>query len=114
MKNERSADCKSRHRTGRGTKSPLRIIAELVIAAALITSGVIFLPRLVHHCDNCGSLFFGTGYYANTVSNALSSLRGKENKILCRGCAESNHSIEIALGESLDDFKRPLFETEGE
>lgn len=100
--------------SGGNSRRALRVIIVLLVFAILITSGIVFLPRLVHHCDNCDALFFGTGYYANTVSNALSSLQGKEDKILCRECAEKNHSLEIAVGKSLDDFKRPLFETEGE
>lgn len=89
------------------------IVIALVIILA-ITGGVIFTPRLVHHCDNCDKLFVGTGYYANGVSNALSSLNGNGDKILCRDCAETNHALEILAGKSLEDFRRPLFEKDGD
>ncbi len=87
------------------------IIIVLAIVAAVIA---VFAPRLIHHCDNCDRLFFGTGYYANDATNALSSFHGKDSKILCRDCAETNHSIEILVGKSLEDFRRPLFEDEGD
>lgn len=91
-----------------------RMIAIVVVIALLIASGIVFAPRLVHRCDNCDKLFVGTGYYANVVSNALSALQGNDDKILCRDCAETNHALEILAGKSLDDFKRPLFETDGD
>ena len=91
-----------------------RLIALVVVIALLITSGIVFIPRLVHRCDNCDKLFVGTGYYANVVSNTLSSLQGNEDKILCRDCAETNHALEILAGKSLEDFRRPLFESDGD
>ncbi len=86
-----------------------RIVAIVLVVAVIATAGFVFVPRLVHHCDNCDKLILGTGYSANVVSNALSSLSGTGDKILCRECAETNHALEIIAGKSLDDFKRPLF-----
>ena len=91
-----------------------RIIAIVLVLAVLVACGVIFIPRLVHHCDNCDKLFFGTGYSANIVTNTLSSFHGKDDKILCRECAESDHALEILTGKSLEDFKRPLFGSNGD
>lgn len=91
-----------------------RLIAFVVVIALLIISGIVFIPRLVHRCDNCDKLFVGTGYDANVVSNALSSMQGNDDKILCRECAETNHALEILAGKSLDDFRRPLFDTDGD
>lgn len=87
----------------------IRIIAIVAVAAVVITGCGIFGPRLIHRCDNCDKTFFGTGYYANVLSDALASLHGSDGKILCRACAETNHALEILAGKSLDDFKRPLF-----
>ena len=38
----------------------------------------------------------------------------KDDKILCRECAESDHALEILTGKSLEDFKRPLFGSNGD
>ncbi len=90
-----------------------RIVAIVLIAAIVIGIGVLFGPRLLHTCSNCDSFFVGTGYRANIVSNALTSLSGNESKILCRTCAEKNHAVAILAGKSLEDFRIPLFESEG-
>lgn len=91
-----------------------RVIAIVVIAAILIGAGVVFVPRLVHHCDRCNKLFIGTGYYANILTNTMSSLQGNDGKILCSECARNDHAIEIFAGKTLDDFRRPLFEMDGD
>ena len=87
----------------------IRTLTSLVIIAALVIAGIVFIPRLTHNCDNCGNFFVGTGYYANVVSNALTSITGQQDKILCNDCAAKEHALSIAAGKSLDEFKRPLF-----
>lgn len=112
----------TRRRPGRSTASGRaarsggikKIIAIVLIAAILIGAGVVFVPRLVHHCDRCNKFFIGTGYYANALSDALSTLQGKDGKILCSECAQDEHALEILAGKTLDDFRRPLFETDGD
>ena len=96
-----------RRRRGGGAAGIIVLVAAVVIIAA---AGVVFGPRLIHRCDSCDKVFAGTGYYANVVSNTLSTLSGSENKILCRDCARREHTIAIAAGKRLDDYKRPLFE----
>ncbi len=91
-----------------------RIIAVVLVVALLAGIGLLFGPRLLHTCSNCDSFFVGTGYRANIVSNALTSLTGNEDKILCRACAEKNHAVAILAGKSLEDFRIPLFETKEE
>lgn len=105
-----------------GSGGGLIPVIALVLAAALVVgAAVILVPRLTHHCDNCGDFFFGTGYYANIVTNTLTGLAGVDDKILCVDCAVTEHAIAIATGSSISDFERPLFEfpetqpeTEGE
>lgn len=84
----------------------------LVLVVAIVAAAVIFVPRLTHTCDNCADFFVGTGYTANVVSNAITSLSGQEDKILCKDCAAREHALSIAAGKSLNDFKRPLFAQE--
>lgn len=91
-----------------------RLISTLIVLALLAAVAVIFVPRLTHTCDNCASFFVGTGYTANVVSNAISSISGEDEKILCKDCAAKEHALAIATGKSLNDFKRPLFEQEAE
>lgn len=104
----------SQRKHGSGRRSIGRIVAVILALALIVASGIVFGPRLVHHCDNCDKLFVGTGYYANAVTNAITALGGHEDKILCRDCAETNHAIEILAGKSLEDFRRPLFESDEE
>lgn len=90
----------------------VRAIAAVLALALLIAAAVVLLPRVINTCDNCDETFFGTGYEANVVSNALTQLSGQEDKILCKDCAAKEHALSIAAGKSLSDFKRPLFEEE--
>lgn len=83
------------------------VTAVVVILVAGVL--VVLVPRLTHHCDNCDTFFFGTGYYANDVSNVVTSLTGQEDKILCEECATQEHALAIAFGKTVDEFKRPLF-----
>lgn len=87
----------------------VRSLVAILVVGALVVGGVVFVPRLTHICDNCASFFVGTGYYANAVSNALTSLTGQDSKILCRACAAKEHALAIAAGKSLTDFQCPLF-----
>lgn len=91
-----------------------KIVAIVLAAAILVSAGIVFIPRLVHRCDNCDSTFVGTGYYANVVTDFLTAVTGEEEKLLCKDCAMQEHGLAIAAGKSLKDFKRPLFESEEE
>ena len=91
-------------------KKPVKMIVSVLVLVAVIAAAVIFVPKVLHSCDNCGDTFLGGGYYANVVSNTLTSLSGQEDKILCKDCAAKEHALAIAAGKSLEDFKRPMFE----
>ena len=90
-----------------GQTTRLSITAVVVIAVVALL--IVFVPRLTHNCDNCDKFFIGTGYHANGVSNAVTSIMGQEDKILCEECAAQEHALSIAFGKTLDEFKRPLF-----
>ena len=79
---------------------PLAIIAVIVIVA------IVFIPKLAHKCDDCEKFFIGAGYETNVISDLIS----KEEQIICKDCAEEQHALLIALGKSVDDFKRDLFQ----
>ena len=95
-------------------KNMIRFLVAVILVAAIVVAAVIFVPRLTHTCDNCADFFVGTGYSANIVSNALTSLSGESDKILCNVCAAKEHALAIASGKSLNDFKLPLFEAPAE
>ena len=78
----------------------------LAVAVVIIVAGIIFVPKLVHECDDCEEIFFGTGYEPNVLSDLFS----KEDQIICKECAEKQHAITLALGKTLDDFKIGLFD----
>ena len=78
---------------------------SLVILAAIIVAGIVFIPQFVHTCDDCGKLFIGVGYEPNIVENLLSN----EEQIICKKCAEEQHAVSIVMGKSVDDYKRDIF-----
>lgn len=82
-----------------------KIIAILAVVVVLV-GGIVFVPRLVHTCDDCGDFFVGTGYNANVASDFFAD----DEQIICRKCAEKQHAISITLGKSVNDFKRELFD----
>lgn len=84
----------------------MKKIVIFAVAVVVLVSGIVFVPRLVHKCDDCGEILIGTGYKANVVSDLFS----KDEQIICKDCAEDQHALSIALGKSVDDFKRGLFD----
>lgn len=94
-----------RRRRKKRTAILVGILLVLVIAA-----GVVFVPRLVHRCDNCGKLFVGTGYYPNVVTSTIADLTAQEEKILCGDCAREDHALSLVAGKSIEEFRRPLFD----
>lgn len=99
-------------KTARTFFTPLRTVIALAVVL-VIAAGIVLVPRLINRCDNCDKVFVGTGYKANFISNTITSISGKESKVLCRSCAEKEHAVSIAAGASLDDFKLPLFPKKG-
>ena len=83
----------------------MKKIIALILAVAIIVAGIIFVPKLVHTCDDCEKLFIGAGYEPNVIEDLLSD----KQEIICKKCAEEHHAISIALGKSVEDFKRDLF-----
>ena len=92
------------------SKGRSKIIVIILVVLILAGAGIVFGPRLVHRCSNCDKVFVGTGYYANIISDAVTTLTGEDEKILCKDCAEDEHAVSIFAGKSVEDFKRPLFE----
>lgn len=84
----------------------MKKIISLVVVVAIIVTGIIFVPKIAHTCDDCEKFFLGAGYESNIVEDLLSS----EEQIICKKCAEKQHALSIAMGKSIDDFKRNLFE----
>lgn len=84
--------------------SVVAIIVSFAAVALIAVSAVIFVPRVIHTCDDCGQTFFGTGYRPNILADVIS-----DDQTICKDCAARQHAIEIALGYSLDGFKKGLF-----
>ena len=82
-------------------------IIAVIIAAVIIILGIIFIPKVVHTCSDCEKMFIGACYEPNIISELLSSKEGDE--VICKDCAEEQHALSIALGKSLDEFKKDLF-----
>ena len=84
----------------------MKKIISLAVIVVIVIAGIVFVPKVVHTCDDCEKFFIGAGYEPNIVEDLLSS----EEQIICKKCAEKQHAISIAMGKSVDDFKRDLFE----
>lgn len=91
-----------------------KLIALVLVAAIIVGACVVLGPRLLHNCDNCGDFFVGTGYYTNIISSTLAELTGGADKVICGDCAAKDHAFAIAAGQSIEEFKRPLFEEKAE
>lgn len=84
----------------------MKKIISLAVIVVIVIAGIVFVPKVVHTCDDCEKFFIGAGYEPNIVEDLLSS----EEQIICKKCAEEQHALSIAMGKSVDDFKRDLFE----
>ena len=84
----------------------MKKIISLVVVVAIFIAGIVFVPKIAHTCDDCEKFFLGAGYEPNIVEDLLSS----EDQIICKKCAEKQHALSIAMGKSVEDFKRDLFE----
>lgn len=80
---------------------------KIIPIAIVVILLIVFVPRLVHKCDDCGETFVGTGYEANVVAEFLED---ENDQIICEKCAEKHHALSILGGKTLDDFKRGLFD----
>ena len=47
--------------------------------------------------------------YGNEIS-ATDFKLSKDEQIICKDCAEKQHAVTIALGKSVEDYKRKLFD----
>ena len=83
----------------------MKKIISLVVVAVIVIAGVVFIPKVTHTCDDCGKFFIGAGYEPNVVEDLISD----EEQIVCKDCAEDQHAISIAMGKSLDNYKREIF-----
>lgn len=83
----------------------MKKVISVIVVVAIIIAGIVFVPRVVHTCSSCEKTFFGTGYKPNVVAGLIS----EDEQIICKDCAEKQHAIELAVGKTLKDYKRPLF-----
>ena len=84
----------------------MKKLFKLLLTIALICAIVYFAPKLVHKCDGCEQWFIGPGYEASVLVDAVTD----DDQTICRDCAEKHHIVEVALGTSVDDFRKNLFD----
>ena len=77
-----------------------------IFIVLIIAAGVIMGPKLIHTCDDCETVFLGTGYEPNIIAGAVSG----EYEIICKSCAQTHHALSIAVGGNVEDYALPLFE----
>lgn len=82
------------------------LVIVLVIVIAAVVASVIFVPQFVHKCDDCSSVYFGTGYKPNILKDIFSDDMNR----ICKDCAEKQHMLSGILGTELDEYKYELFE----
>ena len=80
----------------------MKKVLPIVLVAVIVILGFVFVPKVTHTCSDCGEFFVGTGY----EPNALEDLMADEEMIICEDCATEQHALSIAMGKSLEDFKR--------
>lgn len=83
----------------------MKKLLAIVVVLILIVLGVIFVPRLIHVCDDCDTVFVGTGYEPNMVVMAVSD----KTEVICKECAKTHHAASLAFGKSLEEFRKDLF-----
>lgn len=86
----------------------MKKLFKFLFTIIIVCAVVYFAPKLVHKCDDCEKWFVGPGYEASVVADVISD----DDQTICKTCAEKQHAIETALGKSLNDFKKDLFEQE--
>lgn len=77
-----------------------------LLVVLVIAAGVIMGPKLIHTCDDCEGIFFGTGYEPNIIAGAVA----EDCQIICKSCAQTHHALSIAVGGDVEDYALPLFE----
>lgn len=83
----------------------MKKLISFVLVIAIIAAGIVLAPKIAHTCGDCEKFFIGAGYEPNVVEDLLSDTE----QIICKECAEKQHALAIALGKSVDEFKRDLF-----
>lgn len=83
----------------------MKKIISLVVVVAIAAVAIFVGSNLIHRCDDCEKIFFGAGYEPNIIEDFVS----EEEQIICKDCAENQHAVSVALGMSLDEFKREAF-----
>lgn len=83
----------------------MKKIVPIILVIIVIVAAVIFCPKLMHTCDDCGKFFIGTGYEPNIIEDMLAS----EDMIICKDCAQEQHALSSLVGQSLDEYKIDLF-----
>lgn len=65
---------------------------------------LVYVPQFFHVCKDCETFFVGSGYEQNIFVGAVMN----DNGVLCKNCAEKQHSLSITLGKSLNDYKKSV------
>lgn len=82
----------------------MKYAVAIVMAVVLLLSVCVFVPKLVHTCDDCGRTFVGLGYWPN-----LKMLPDSGQKVICKSCAQAQHEFSIIFGKTVEDYRKPLF-----
>ena len=83
-----------------------KIITTVLSVAIVLLACLIVGAKLLHTCGDCGDFFVGTGCEPGVIAETF----GGNSGVICKYCAEKQHSLEIALGKTVEDFKVELFE----
>lgn len=84
----------------------MKKIISLAVIVVVVIVGIVFVPKITHTCDDCGKFFVGAGYEPNIIEDFISD----DEQIICEDCAKEQHALSIAMGMSIEEFKRELFE----
>lgn len=112
MSKERRAEIKKKQKTNK------TIIVVATVLVIVIAAGVLVTMN-IHKCDDCGTTFFGSGYYKEedgqgVLGSVFGSIFGDtegipletvEGVIICEECAMNNVSVKAEL-RPVSEFKR--------
>jgi len=83
----------------------MKKLLKFLVTAVVVLVLLLYIPYYVNRCYDCEKVFVGVGYEPNILSEIIY----EHEPVICKECAENQHVLSIALGKSVEEFRKPLF-----
>ena len=83
----------------------MKKLLKFLVTAVVVLVLLLYIPYYVNRCYDCEKVFVGVGYEPNIISEIIN----EHEPVICKECAEKHHVLSIALGKSVEEFRKPLF-----